>query len=178
MEMRDDLLHTFRALRSQSAPLAGALLTLALAIGINAAMVGLAGRAFLTPPEHLQDPDRLVTLAFERRQGDQRVLMTTTSYVTFTSIRDHVPAFSGAAAWQRTSTTAMIEGDQSQASAMLVSGSYFEVLGAAPRMGRAILPEDDRAAAEPVAVLGHGFWRTAFGGDRNVLGRRLAVNGL
>ena len=178
MEMRDDLLHTVRALRSHSAPLAGALLTLALAIGINAAMVGLVGRAFLTAPEHLQEPDRLVTLAFERGQGDQRVRMTTTSYVTFASVRDHVPAFSGAAAWQRTSTAVMSDGDQSQASAMLVSGAYFAVLGATPRMGRAIQPADDLAAAEPVAVLGHGFWRTAFGGDPDVLGRRIAVNGL
>ena len=178
MEMRDDLLHTLRALRSHPAPLVGAVLTLALAIGINAAMVGLVGRAFLTPPEHLQEPDRLVTVAFERGQADERVRMATTSYVTFASIRDHVPAFSGAAAWQRTSTTAVIDGDQIQASAMLVSGTYFDVLGASPRMGRPILPEDDRAAAEPVAVLSHGFWKAAFGGDRDVLGRRVIVSGL
>jgi hypothetical protein len=47
MEMRDDLLHTLRAVRSHPAPLLGAVLTLALAIGINAAMVGLVARAFL-----------------------------------------------------------------------------------------------------------------------------------
>ena len=178
MDMRDDLRHTLRALRSHPGPLLAAVLTLALAIGINAAMVGLVGRAFLSAPGQLQEPERLVTLAFEQGQGDRRVRMTTTSYVTFGAIRDHVAAFAGSAAWQRLPATVVRDGDQISAHAMLVSGSFFEVLGARPRIGRAILPEHDRAAAEAVAVLSHAFWRTAFGGDGTVLGRRLSVNGL
>lgn len=94
------------------------------------------------------------------------------------AIRDHVAAFAGSAAWQRLPATVVRDADQIPAQAMLVSGSFFEVLGARPRVGRAILPEHDRAAAEPVAVLSHAFWRTAFGGDGTVLGRRLSVNGL
>jgi predicted permease len=167
-----------RSLRSDPGPLVAAVLTLALAIGLNAAMVGLVGRAFLEPPEHLIQPDRLVTLAFERGEGDRRARMTSMSYVTFSAIRDNVPAFAGAAAWQRTSATIVLDGDQRQVDATLVSGNYFDVLGVHPRIGRAILPEHDRAAAEPVVVLSHAFWRSAFGGDRGVLGRRLVINGL
>jgi predicted permease len=178
MEMRDDLRDTFRALRSHPGPLLAAILTLALAIGLNAAMLGLVGRAFLNPPEYLTEPDRLVTLGFERGEGDNRVRMTTTSYVTFSAVRDHVSAFSGSAAWQRLPATIVLDGSQLQAHAMLVSGGYFDVLGVRPRIGRPILPEHDDAAAEPVAVLSHAFWRSAFGGDANVLGRRLIVNGL
>ena len=51
---------------------------------------------------------------------------------------------------------------------MLVSGSYFDLLGAGARLGRPVQPGDDRAAAEPVIVLSHAFWKSAFGGDPNV----------
>src|SRR5687767_15304004 len=90
-----------RALTSTPGPVAAAILTLALAIGMNAGMVGLVDRALLSPPEHVIDPDRVVTLAFERGEGDERARMISTSYVTYAAVRDHVPAFSGAAAWQR-----------------------------------------------------------------------------
>ena len=176
--MRDDLLHTLRSLRSKPAPTIAAVLTLALAIGINAAMIGLVGRAFLSPPEQLTDPQRLVTLEFERGEGDSRARMSTTSYVAYGAIRDHVSAFAGTAAWLRTASTIVLDGDQIQADVTLVSGTYFNVLGVRPRIGRSIDPENDRAAAEPVAVLSHAFWKSAFGGDPNVPGRRLRVNGL
>ena len=178
IRMRDDLLHTYRSLRSRPGLILAAVFTLALAIGINAAMVGLVGRAFLSPPEQIADPERLVTLGFERGDADSRVRMSSTSYVTYAAIRDHVAAFAATAAWQRSNTTILLDGDQIQADAMLVSGTYFDLLGARSRIGRSIGPADDRAAAEPVAVLSHAFWKSAFGGDGNVLGRRLRVNGL
>lgn len=167
-----------RSLRAHSGLLAAAILTLALATGLNAAMVGLVGRAFLDPPDHLAEPERLVTLAFEREEGNRRFRMTSTSYVTFAAVRDHVPAFAGSAAWQRVAATVLRDGDQHQIDAMLVSGRYFDVLGARPRLGRGIAAEHDRAASEPVAVLSHAFWRSSFGGDPAVLGRPIVVNGL
>jgi putative ABC transport system permease protein len=163
-----------RALRSTPGPVAAAIATLALAIGMNAGMVGLIDRALLSPPPGISDPARLVTFAFER--GDAR--MTTTSYVTYAAIRDHVGALSGAAAWQRSSTSASIDGEQVRIDAMLVSGNYFDVLGAKARLGRPVQSADDRAAAAPVAVLSHAFWKGAFGGDSGVLGRRISVSGL
>jgi predicted permease len=178
MGMRDGLRQTLRSLRTKPAPVAAAVLTLAFAIGINAGMIGLVGRAFLTPPEHLADPDRLVTLTFERGERDQPVRMSTTSYVTYAAIRDQVSAFAGTAAWQRVGATILLDGDQVQANAMIVSGSYFDVLGTRPGLGRAITRADDRPAGEAIAVLSHAFWKSAFGGDPAALGRRIRVNGL
>ena len=175
--MRDDFLSALRALKSSPAPVIGAILTLALAIGMNVGMVGLVSRALLSLPEHVIDPERLVGLAFERGEGDERVRMTSTSYVTYTSVRDGVDAFAGVAAWQRSSGTVTIDGDQMQVKTMLVSGNYFEVLGAHARIGRPVQSADDVAAAEPVAVLSHAFWRASFGGAE-ILGRRIVVNGL
>jgi putative ABC transport system permease protein len=177
MVMRE-LRSAIRALTSTPVPVGAAILTLALAIGINAGMVGLVDRALLSPPEQVKEPERVVTLAFERGEGDERVRMSTVSYVAYASIRDNVAGFSGSAAWQRSSTTMIVGGEQVQADAQIVSGTYFDVLGATARFGRPVQPDDDRAAAEPVVVLSHGFWKSAFGGDAGVLGRRVSVGGL
>ncbi len=52
----------------------------------------------------------------------------------------------------------------------------FQVMGVPPLLGRTILPEDARAGAEPVVVLGHRFWQRQFGGDPGVVGRQLRLN--
>ena len=47
---------------------------------------------------------------------------------------------------------------------MLVSGSYFPVLGLQPAIGRLLDRDDDRAVGEsPVVVLSHAYWQTRFG---------------
>src|SRR5688572_15611922 len=123
--MRDDFLYGLRSLRATPGPICAAVLTLALAIGINAAMVGLIDRALYSPPEHVSDPERLVSLAFVRGEGDRSVRMATTSYVTYATVRDGVSALSGASAFQRTRSTVALDGEQISVDAMLVSGSYF-----------------------------------------------------
>jgi putative ABC transport system permease protein len=52
----------------------------------------------------------------------------------------------------------------------------FDVMGVPPLIGRTPTPDDARAGAEPVVVLGYRFWQRQFGGDRNILGRRLRLN--
>src|SRR5215813_1520802 len=136
--MRDDVVSAVRALMAQPVPPGAAILTLALAIGMNAGMVGLIDRALLSPPAHVLDPDRLVTLAFEQGEGDQRARMMNTSYVTFASIRDNVKAFDGTAVWQQSAMTLNVDGEQMRADGMLVSGTYFDLLGANARLGRPV----------------------------------------
>jgi putative ABC transport system permease protein len=173
--MRHDIEYAFRAVTSAPGAAATAVFILALSIGINAAMVGLIDRALLGRPAQVTEPERLVTLAFIR--DDAR--MATTSYVAYAAVRDDVPAFAGAvAAWQRSSTTVIVDGEQIHADAVLVSGTYFDVLGARAKVGRPVQPGDDRPAADPVIVVSHAFWKSALGGSANVLGRRVIVNGL
>jgi predicted permease len=60
----------------------------------------------------------------------------------------------------------------------LVSGSYFDVLGLKPALGRLLGPGDDPAVGESaVAVLSYEFWQRAFGGEATVIGKTLSVNG-
>lgn len=58
-----------------------------------------------------------------------------------------------------------------------VSGTFFQVLGVRPALGRLLEKGDAREGAEPVVVLSYALWERAFGRDPGVLGRRLRVNG-
>ena len=58
----------------------------------------------------------------------------------------------------------------------LVSGGYFDLLGTKPVLGRALQPEDDVTGAAPVVVLSYSAWQRYFGGDPDVLGRRIVVH--
>jgi len=57
----------------------------------------------------------------------------------------------------------------------LVSGNYFDVLGAQPVLGRALRPSDDVVGAAPLAVLSYKAWRGSFGGTQAIVGHRLTL---
>ncbi len=88
------------------------------------------------------------------------------------------PGFSGIAAHRASDVTLTpARADRSEwAMGTLVSGNYFEMLQVRPALGR-MIAEADVAAAAPVAVLSHAYWRTRLNGDPTVLGEALLVNG-
>ena len=178
---RHDLCTAVRSFAADRGILAAAVLTLAIGVGLNLAMFGLIDRAILSPAAHVADPAHVFTLGFEPVDAAEtdpaRPRMTTTSYVAFAAIRDHVPG--DAAAWQRLTTGAIVGGSQINVDALLVSGWYFTLLGAGPRVGRFLDAEDDAAPnGAPVAVVSHAFWTRVFGGDSKALGQRIAVRGV
>ncbi|MBV9267560.1 MAG: ABC transporter permease [Acidobacteriaceae bacterium] len=69
------------------------------------------------------------------------------------------------------------EGFAEPATAEVVSGNYFQVLGVGPSIGRVLTTEDDGVPnANPVVVLSYSFWKTKLGGASDVIGRKLLVN--
>jgi predicted permease len=142
-----------------------AILTLALGIGANTAIFRLV------------DTIMLRSLPVDR-PGELSALRRTFSYWQFEQLRDRNEAFSGVLG-ARTMTSATLSADDQplgHPSTELVSGNYFELLGVRPILGRAITPDDDRAAgAGPVAVISYGLWQRAFAGSPSVLGRKIRV---
>ena len=63
-----------------------------------------------------------------------------------------------------------------QVNGVFATANLFGVLGIHPILGRDFLPEDDRAGAEPVVLIGHRMWRDRFASDPDVLGKTLRVN--
>jgi predicted permease len=136
-------------------------------------MFGLIDRAILSPPQHVVDPDRVATIAIESPGGG---VMTTMSYVAFTTVRDQVEAVSQAAAWRRTETTAIVNDEQLRVETALVTSRYFQLLGAAPHRGSLTALEADTGV--PSAAISYTFWKSTFGGRADVIGRHVTVNRL
>ena len=174
--LRSDLIDALRELRIDTLTVTVAVTTLAAAIGMNVAMFGLVDRALVSPPKHISRPDRLFSFSFHAPgEPEGEAGMTTTSYVTYRQLRDHVASLPAVAAWQPGPRSVVIDGEQTRADTLLISGNYFEVLGASPRTGRGITAANETNGIA-VAVISDAFWHTAFRSDPEILSRRLVAD--
>jgi predicted permease len=160
-----------------------AILSLALGIGANAAIYSLFDQALLAAlPVH--EPDRLANLlAPGPKPGSQSCNQAgecdaVFSYPMYRDLERAGDGFSGLAGHRAFGANLATGEETVSGEGMMVSGSYFPVLGLRPALGRLIGPEDDRNLGQhDVVVLGHGFWRNQLGGDPGVVGRTMMVNG-
>jgi predicted permease len=160
-----------------------AIVSLALGIGANAAIFSLFNQ-LLMKPLPVAEPLRLVNLAAPgpkpgsqscSQAGDCDMVF---SYSMFRDLEKAQTPFTGIAAHLSFGANLSARGQTQDGEGMLVSGSYFPVLGLAPAIGRLLTPDDDRAPGEShVVVLGYTYWQTRFGADPAVLGQPLIVNG-
>ena len=142
-----------------------AILSLALGIGANTAIFTLIDHVMLRllPVSH---PEELM------------VIRNIRSYPQFEQVRDRNQVFSATIAthFMQEMEVKIEGGAPSRAVGEMVSGNYFPELGVSAAIGRTILPQDDRSAESgPVAVISNGYWKRAFGGSANVLGKKIQV---
>jgi predicted permease len=160
-----------------------AVLSLALGIGANAAIFSMFDQILLRPlPVH--EPDRLVNLAAPgpkpgsqscNQAGDCEDVF---SYPMFRDLEAAETGFGGVAAHRAFGTNLSYRNLTLNAEGMLVSGSYFPLLGVAPALGRLLGPSDDQVMGEHfVAVLSFDFWENQLGADPDVLDQTVTVNG-
>ena len=163
-----------------------AIVSLALGIGANAAIFSLFNQMLLQPLP-AAEPNRLVNLLVPGpKPGSQSCNQASTrgncddvlSYPMFRDLEREQQVFAGLAAHRVVSANIAYGGQTVNGDLLLVSGSYFGVLGIQPAVGRLIGPGDDRIIGEsPVVVLSHGFWTTRFAADRGLLNQTMIVNG-
>ncbi len=130
----------------------------------------------------VRDPGRLVLFtANGPRRGSVNAFYDDTftfSYPMYLDFRDRAPDLSGAIAWSPMSASLSLNGTTERVAANLVSGNFFEVLGAGTAIGRPIVSDDARTlGSNAVAVLSYGFWQQRFGGDPGILNRTVSING-
>jgi len=100
------------------------------------------------------------------------------SYPVYKDLRDRNQAFSSLLARFPTSVSVSGQGSTELAQAELVSGNYFEMLGAQPALGRVFNTTDETApGANTLAVLSYGYWARHFGSDPGILNKQIVVNG-
>lgn len=167
-----------RSLRKTPGFTATALLTLALGIGLSTAVFTVAD-AVLLRPLPVRDQSRLLVLYGEdpsRGYADYPLgLEDGREFARRSTALDGV-AFFG---YEGAVPVPVVQGDRiTRLRRAMVSGDFFQVLGARPVLGRALRASDDVAGAAPVAVLSYTAWQRRFDGDPGVLGRNLQVYGI
>ncbi|HET9986354.1 MAG TPA: ABC transporter permease [Longimicrobiales bacterium] len=160
-----------------------AVLSLALGIGANAAIYSLFDEMLLSPVQ-AREPERLVNLGAPgpkpgsqscNQAGDCDVVF---SYPMFRDLERVQTPFTGIAAHVSFGANLAYRNQTLNGAGMLVSGSYFPVLGLRPALGRLLGPADDQAiGANFVAVLSYAYWATRLGSDPGVLNETVIVNG-
>ncbi len=181
--MLHDVRFALRNLRRRPGFTATAVLTLALGIGANAAIFSLFHQMLLRPLP-VENPDALVNLSTPgAKSGSTSCNIAggcdaVFSDPMFRDLEKVQTVFTGIAAHRSFDANLAHDGETSIADGMMVSGSYFPVLGLQAEVGRLIGPSDDGTLGESaVVVLSHSYWQTGFGGDPSLLNNTLVVNG-
>jgi putative ABC transport system permease protein len=173
--------YTLRSFRKNPGFAAVAVLSLTLGIGANTAIFTLLDRVLLRSLP-VRSPSQLVLFtANGPRRGSVNTEYDDTftfSYPMYIDFRDRASDFSGVVAWSPIDASLSMSGQTERVAVNLVSGNFFEVLGAGTAIGRPIVPADARTVgANPVAVLSYGFWQGRFAGDAGILDRQVVING-
>jgi predicted permease len=168
-----DIRYGFRAMLKSPGFTGVAILSLALGIGANAAIFSLVN-TILFRPLPVFEPARLVELT-PTRQGSE---FGNFSYPVYRDFRDRNEVLDGLAVYRFAPMSLSREGNNERIWGYIVSGNYFDVLGVKPAAGRFFTQDEDRVpGTNPVAVLSYGCWRRRFGGDPNLVGKEITING-
>ena len=172
--VRQDVRYALRTLRNSPGFTIAAVLALGLGVGANAAVFGLVNAVLLNPLA-IEDASRVLLIQlFERKDATYTAVSTD----NFRDIRERQRSFSQVAGFSFVAVTLEGRGEPRDLFGSVVSGNYFDLLGVRPRPGRAIRADEDRDdAGDPVAVLSHRLWTTAFARDPSIVGRDIRLNG-
>jgi predicted permease len=168
-----ELRYGIRSLLKQPGFTAIAVITLALSIGANTAMFSVINAVLLRPlPYH--EPNRLVTIWEESPQRGMYQMP-----ISFANLRDWIDqnhVFEQVSAYTFTNLNLTGAGEPARLLTVRSSANLFPLVGAAPLLGRAFLPEEDKEGANRVVILGHALWQSRFGSDSAIVGKSLTLN--
>jgi predicted permease len=167
-----DLKFALRQLRKSPAFTLVAVLTLALGIGLNTTIFSLINDLFLRGLP-FKEPSRVVHLDNSDKARD--LVDVGISGPRYQLYRDGQTIFDGLAAENSFAFTLTGLGDPVQIFGGRLTSNYFDVLGVRPILGRSFLPEEEESA--DVALVTENFWQKRLGGDLNVIGRSITLDG-
>ena len=173
-ELGQDIRYAVRVIRRNPGFGVAAALTFALGIGASTAIFSVVHGVLLRPLPY-KDPDRLVVL-WERQpgRGNDRNVVSVPNYEAW---RSRARSFDGMAALVPLPATIGVAPNPEHVMGAEVSPGYFETLGVSPALGRTFASSEEQNGGADLIVLSDGFWRSHFGGDDQVIGRTLALDG-
>ena len=168
-----DLRYGLRMLAKNPGFTAVAVLTLALGVGVDAAMFSIINTTLLTPLPY-KNPDRLVWLGTNHPRFNHPIPVSAPDFLDWksqTSVFDYMSAI-----WTD-GFTLTGKGEPEVLPGALVSANFFRLFDAAPTWGRGFLEGEDQPGHNHVAVLSYDLWKNRFGSSSNVLGSSLTLDG-
>jgi predicted permease len=172
-----DVRFGFRVLVANPGVTVVAIVTLALAIGVNTTIFSAANGFLLRKPP-VPDPDRLMVISSINPAKDayapDRAAVSALDYLDWSA---QATSFTELAASDSDDFTVSGDSAPQRSLGARVSPNYFHVLGVTPALGRGIHPDENQPGRDGVVILSDELWQERFGGDPNVLGRTIKVNG-
>jgi putative ABC transport system permease protein len=150
-----------------------ALLALTLGIGANTAIFSVVNAVLLRSFPYA-DPEQLV-LVWEKKQGgrtDQNVI----NVGNFSNWKEQNQVFSDMAMFFDRSLNLTGDGEPEEVPIQFASTNLFSVLGTNPLLGRTFHPDDGGTGQPDIAIISYGLWQRRFGGDKQIVGRQIALN--
>ena len=164
-----------RSLRRAKGLAATVVVTLALGIGANAAIFSVV-RGVLLRPLVNRDEDRLIYI--RQSAPGLGVENTTFSVPEIDDFKSRAKTIAAFGDFSTIDFTLIGLGEPRTVKAGVVSGSYFDVMGLRPVLGRLLNASDDGPNAPGAAVLTYRFWTTALESDRSLVGRTISLGAL
>jgi putative ABC transport system permease protein len=169
----NDLKVGVRSLAREKGLMATVIVTLALGIGANAVMFSLV-RGVLLRPLVNRDESRLIYIRQSAPGGGNR--NTTFSIPEIKDLESRVKSFSSFGDFSTIGFTMIGLGEPREVSAGVAGGSYFQVMGLRPVLGRLLDAHDDSPKADGAVVLTYRFWSTALKSDPKVIGKTVRLD--
>ncbi len=169
-----DCIYAVRTLRKRPGFVAISVLVLAIGIGAVTVMYSTLDGIVLRPLPY-DEPNRLVSVSSVTDQGR----VNTTSALDYYDYRDQSDMFAPLAARLTFSPGRVISGgdEPERVRSSMVSDNFFAMFRVAPLMGRTFTAEEVLQEGPMVVILSHGYWQRRLGGDPDVLGTPLTIDG-
>ena len=171
-----DTRFALRILRKSAGFTTTVILTLGLGIGANAAIFA-AVYAILLKPLPYSQADRLVMVYEDVRLPNYQNDRNEPSPGNFSSWKNQNTVFETMAAYRNRSWNLTGSGEPVRVEGEMVSADFFTALRTNAGMGRVFTADDDRAGNAHVVVMTDGFWKTQFGSDQEILGKKILLDG-
>jgi putative ABC transport system permease protein len=167
-----DLRYAARRLRSSPGFAAVSVLTLALGMGASTAMFSAVNPVLFEP---LPYPNAgRVAMVWDVANDGSRLDVT---FGTFRELLERSRSFTAMAVVRPWQPTVVGTERPERLEGQRVTASYFRVLGVPPALGRDFQEADEHPNGPRVVILSHGLWQRRFGGDREIVGRQITLDG-
>jgi putative ABC transport system permease protein len=171
-----DLKYASRTLAKSPGFTLGVVLTLGLGIGANVTMFSVIDRMLFRPPPLLHDAGATHRVYFANTYGGVEQTSNGIQYARYVDLTSWTHSFSRTAAFTEDDLAIGIGTDAREMRVAIASASFFGFFDAPPALGRYFtVDEDQPPTGTDVAVLGHAFWLTQYGGRADVLGTTLQI---